>query len=873
MTTDHAQEPTVVHVAPSMAVLIREGGLRVPNRPAAPSLPLQLPGLALLAELSVDVPAQLDAVIEAVAHRCGVDVEEVRSIADKLRRRGHLVEQQPQGGAMLDVAEIDPAGPLPAMVQLLTPLGARVRNGHFELIDHEGSCVARLRDIELVALESLVAVTSVDTAYTTYCAVLGALAIDRASFDALLGRLLALGLAVASTDGAKELRAGDRTHWSEALEAERVREVFERWAVEHEAAERAREAATGVLRPKVIPVAFDPGPPLGLGLIIANAKAHAGGALEEHYDFRLDWIYDERRISSYTERPAVYMFSNYLWSHKQCVDVSEHVKRLSPDSVTIHGGPDTPKYPGDVEAYFAAHPHVDITVRGEGEATTTHVLDALRAVIGTEHPDLSVLADVPGICYRDGDRVVRTADRERIADLDTVPSPFLTGLFDAYAEVPGAKVTIETNRGCPYGCTFCDWGSATLSRIRKYDIDRVFAELEWCARAKAYSVGPADANFGIFERDVQIAERLAELKGVHGAPQVFGVSYAKNTVKHLRHIIQLMADAEILTQGILSLQSMDEDTLDAVHRSNIKTEKYDELAGEFRRADLPLFVDLMLGLPGQTVTSFMSDLQQCIDREVQVRIPRTTLLVNSPMNDPSYRAEYQIVTNTAPGPGKIPLVVSTSTFTRDEYREMTRLRLDFLLFENFGVLRQVARFVHQETGVREVDFYDRLRRDAESDPDRWPHLFLTVAMAPETMCAPVSWKLVIDELHEYLIGVLGVADDDALRTVLTVQHALLPAHGRSLPIVLELSHDFAAWQADVLGVKESPERNAWTTLVPRLAEYRPSQFKIDDPTGAVGTAIGADIEMHGFGLNWEYESPVRRAFRARDRAQDAYVGD
>ena len=40
-------------------------------------------------------------------------------------------------------------------------------------------------------------------------------------------------------------------------------------------------------------------------------------------------------------------------------------------------------------------------------------------------------------------------------------------LFDAYGEIPGAHVTIETNRGCPYGCTFCDWGSATMSRARK----------------------------------------------------------------------------------------------------------------------------------------------------------------------------------------------------------------------------------------------------------------------------------------------------------------------------------------------------------------------------------------------------------------------
>jgi radical SAM superfamily enzyme YgiQ (UPF0313 family) len=151
-----------------------------------------------------------------------------------------------------------------------------------------------------------------------------------------------------------------------------------------------------------------------------------------------------------------------------------------------------------------------VTVRGEGEETAAHALEALAEVVGQPNPDLTVLADVPGLSFRHPvtGEVVRTENRDRIADLDSVPSPFLTGLFDAYAEVPGARVVIETNRGCPYGCTFCDWGSATLSRIRQYDLDRVFAELDWCADAKAFSVGPADSNFGIFKRDVDIAERI-----------------------------------------------------------------------------------------------------------------------------------------------------------------------------------------------------------------------------------------------------------------------------------------------------------------------------------------------------------------------------
>jgi radical SAM superfamily enzyme YgiQ (UPF0313 family) len=161
-------------------------------------------------------------------------------------------------------------------------------------------------------------------------------------------------------------------------------------------------------------------------------------------------------------------------------------------------------------------------------------------------------------------------------------------------------VTLETNRGCPYGCTFCDWGSATTSRVRKYDIDRVFGELQWCSDMRITSVSVADANFGMFARDVDIAAELARVRSTSDFPRAFGVSYAKNTVKHLEQIIGMLTDAGVMSQGVLSLQSMDADTLQVVHRSNIKTERYDALAAWMRSAKLP-WVELMMGLPGMTV--------------------------------------------------------------------------------------------------------------------------------------------------------------------------------------------------------------------------------------------------------------------------------
>src|SRR5439155_22402978 len=116
--------------------------------------------------------------------------------------------------------------------------------------------------------------------------------------------------------------------------------------------------------------------------------------------------------------------------------------------------------------------------------------------------------------FHAGDRVVHTPDRERLKDLDVIPSPILSNLFLAYEGTPLG--IIETNRGCPYSCTFCDWGSNIASKIRKFSIERVFAELEWCAQHQIAGVMCADANFGVFERDVEIAQKVADLKRQYG---------------------------------------------------------------------------------------------------------------------------------------------------------------------------------------------------------------------------------------------------------------------------------------------------------------------------------------------------------------------
>jgi hypothetical protein len=64
---------------------------------------------------------------------------------------------------------------------------------------------------------------------------------------------------------------------------------------------------------------------------------------------------------------------------------------------------------------------------------------------------------------------------------------------------------------------------------------------------------------------------------------------------------------------------------------------------------------------------------------------------------------------------------------------MYRMRTAFWLFENFGILRQVATYVRAETGRREIEFYEQLVADVHADPDRWPELAVTLQVLPDLM--------------------------------------------------------------------------------------------------------------------------------------------
>lgn len=798
-----------------------------------------------------------------------VAAERVEELLGVLTEFGMLADDDVDSGEsspLPAVPECDPTRPITGIWSLRLPQVLSLRPGRLVGVDHAAQASIDLDPDELIAATCFRQPIDVDDAFAAQRALLDGGGLSRVRFDRLVGRLIEHALLGSADDPSSRIEPAAVAAYRSAIRAEAslARSAEERHA-RHDEVRASGSSPRGV---RIIPVQVaGVVPPLSTGMVFAHLRAELTEEFSDIYDLHPRWITKVDQIPDGGAQD-IYLFTNYLWSHERNLEFSAEVKRRNPAAITIHGGPDCPSYPVDAEAYLREHPHVDIAVRGEGEATATEVLAALAPSLRAGPADLVALAHVAGLTLRAGGEVIRTPDRPRITDLDAIPSPYLTGVFDAFGDTRSMSLAvIETNRGCPYGCTFCDWGSATNSRIRKFDLDRILDEFTWCAMHEVPRIFIADANFGIFERDVDIARHVVALREQYGYPQRLITNYAKNTVKHLAEIVSVLVTGGVLTEGLMSLQSMDEATLAAIRRSNIKLEKYEALSREFRQRGLPLFVDLMMGLPGQTVRSLADDFQQCVDREVNAKCHATELLVNSPMNAPEYRSEHRIEVSRKPGATGLgskkaasvgaSLVISSSSFTRDEYHEMHCMRRSYLLAENLGVLRQLTRFVRHEYGIAEVALIERLRDAATRGPAQWPFLALGLLAVPDAMAPPVSWGLFVAELRRFLIADLGVSDRSDLDTVLAVQHALLPAAGRSFPLVLELEHDYVAWHAAVLDAKDAGHVHDWEPHVEPLASFPPATMSVDDPRHLCrNLGVGSALDAY---LDWELDSPVARA--------------
>ncbi len=403
---------------------------------------------------------------------------------------------------------------------------------------------------------------------------------------------------------------------------------------------------------------------------ILQAYAQTFHVLKESYAFQ-PFIFmrdTPENMLKDVKDPFLMAFSVCIWNHQISLTCAKMVKERYPECKIVFGGPQV--LVDDKERY----PFIDYIIQEEGEKKFVRLLASLL-----EEP-LNV----------------------ETHNLGNYPSPYTEGLYDRYIiERPDItfQAIVETNRGCPFTCSFCYWGQGfEEKKVRHHDLHHVQEEAEWIGRNKIKYIFMADANFGMYERDQEVAKIYVKVKEQYGYPEKIRVCYGKNKEENVYKTAKILHEAGLGKAVTLAKQSHSNEALSAIRRSNIKLDVYNNLALKYHAEGIPTYTEIILGLPGETLESFKRGVEEIIVTPTQLFIYHCTILPNTEMASPAYIEKHGIKTVRVPmteihgeirKPGMVveyeDIIVETATMPMKDWIECCVYSWMTQLVNSFGI--------------------------------------------------------------------------------------------------------------------------------------------------------------------------------------------
>jgi radical SAM superfamily enzyme YgiQ (UPF0313 family) len=325
---------------------------------------------------------------------------------------------------------------------------------------------------------------------------------------------------------------------------------------------------------------------LGLRYLLANLDRHGGAGL------RAQTVLREYTINRAPEEVVVDLLSTlgepqgevqiiglgvYIWNVTQTLEVLRLLKAARPDVKLVLGGPEV-SHEVEQQPITAL---ADYVITGWGEVSLAKLC---RALIDGPRPLMKI---IPG------------------------EQPALAQLALPYAEYSDADLThrllyVEASRGCPFKCEFC------LSSLDKtawaFELERVLAALEGLYQRGARTFKFVDRTFNLkVEHSVRILQFFLDRLPAPGAPA------NEQLFLHFEVIPDHLPDRlkTLLAQfppGVLQLeigvQSFNEVVQHTISRRQDNTATVANLRWLLAHTQAHLHVDLIFGLPGETLQSF-----------------------------------------------------------------------------------------------------------------------------------------------------------------------------------------------------------------------------------------------------------------------------
>jgi hypothetical protein len=273
--------------------------------------------------------------------------------------------------------------------------------------------------------------------------------------------------------------------------------------------------------------------------------------------------------------PAFLGLSLYLWNVERSLHVAREVKRRSPGTTVLVGGPEV----GPDNPWVLEHDAVDIAVTGEAEPVFAEVM---RRLVAGEDP-----AGLPGVAVRGG---AFTPAAGASFPLTAYPSPYLAGTVPVD---PARSTYVESVRGCRSHCTYCFYPKSS-SVLRTLDVDATASLVAAVRDRGARFVTFLDPTFNHRPQFEALVEALAQENAERRLSFFAEVRSEGLTANHAKALARAGFD-----KLELGLQSVNRATLARVKRHG-DPNKVATAAKMLKDEGIDLLIDLIVGLPGDT---------------------------------------------------------------------------------------------------------------------------------------------------------------------------------------------------------------------------------------------------------------------------------
>ena len=406
------------------------------------------------------------------------------------------------------------------------------------------------------------------------------------------------------------------------------------------------------------------------------------------------------------------------------------LRKRRPEAVCILGGPNFPHLPELQEQFLAERPHVDVYAYLDGEVGFSNIIESILAAadLKTFRESLKTIAIPGGSHLNAAGRLVAPPSPIRLKELDEIPSPYLLGLMDPFFDGRLSPM-IQTNRGCPFQCTFCSDGTALVSKVNHFSEERVRAELTYIGERVPQNIKAlfiSDLNFGMYARDSNIAGYIADLKKKHDYPHYIDTTTGKNSKRRVINNIEKLSGSLSLSMAV---QSLTPKVLKFIKRDNMRLDDFLGLKPAIKGAGLPTIAEVILGLPGESKQSHIDTLDKLLSLELDQVFAYTLMLLNgTELNTPAQRKQFAYETKFRVIPRDFTsmrtgekvveveeVVVGSNTLSFEDYVECRKFVLILVVTNNMG-FRPLLHFLLQQK-LRVKDLLQRILNALDAAPD------------------------------------------------------------------------------------------------------------------------------------------------------------